>query len=229
MCTRPVVLSSRKVRYIFVFMKRIAKYILGLFMALSLQTNTVFAQFNTIQEYVYFQNQSGTNSIQKKSCQPTAGSILADSIKAESKNKSVQKKDYSRIVALPLKRIHITSSFGRRIHPITKKHSLHNGIDLRASYEEVYSMLPGTVHKTGEDKRSGKYIIVSTGDYKISYCHLSEIRVRQGENVIAGMPIAISGDSGLSTGPHLHLTIRIAGKLHNPETFLRYINVLQNT
>ena len=192
-------------------------------MALSLQTNTVYAQFNTIQEYGHSQNQSGTNSIQKKNCQPTAGSILVDSIKAESKNKSVQKKDYSRMVALPLKRIHITSSFGRRKHPITKKHSLHNGIDLRASYEEVYSMLPGTVHKTGEDKRSGKYIIVSTGDYKISYCHLSEIRVRQGENVIAGMPIAISGNSGLSTGPHLHIGIKLNGINQNPIILLEFV------
>ena len=185
-------------------------------MALSLQTNSVFAQFNTIQEYGHSQNKIGTNSIQNKSCQPTAGSILVDSIKAESKNKSVQKKDYSQMIALPLKRIHITSSFGRRIHPITQKHSQHNGIDLRASYEEVYSMLPGTVHKTGEDKRSGKYIIVSTGDYKISYCHLSEIRVRQGEVVIAGMPIGISGNSGQSTGPHLHMGVKHKNRFVNP-------------
>ena len=189
-------------------------------MALSLQTNSVFAQFNTIQEYGHSQNKIGTNSIQNKSCQPTAGSILVDSIKTESKNKSVQKKDYSQIIALPLKRIHITSSFGRRIHPITQKHTLHNGIDLRASYEEVYSMLPGTVHKTGEDKRSGKYIIIATGGYKLSYCHLSKIQVRQGEQVIAGMPIGISGNSGLSSGPHLHITFRFKDELINPSMLL---------
>ena len=185
-------------------------------MALSLQTNSVFAQFNTIQEYGHSQNKIGTNSIQNKSCQPTAGSILVDSVKADSKRGSIQKMGFNRMIASPLKRIHITSSFGRRIHPITKKRTLHNGIDLRASYEEVYSMLPGTIHKTGEDKRSGKYIIVSTGDYKISYCHLSEIRVRQGENVIAGMTIGISGNSGLSTGPHLHISCRLRNEHYNP-------------
>ena len=198
-------------------------------MALSLQTNTVFAQFNTIQEYGHSQNKIGTNSIKNKICQPTAGSILVDSIKAESKRGSIQKMGFNRMIASPLKRIHITSSFGRRIHPITKKRTLHNGIDLRASYEEVYSMLPGTVHKTGEDKRSGKYIIIATGGYKLSYCHLSKIQVRQGEQVIAGMPIAISGNSGLSSGPHLHLTLRIDGNLRNPETLLRCIDLFRNT
>lgn len=204
-------------------MKRIAKYILGLFMALSLQTNTVFAQFNTIHEYGHSQNQSGTNSILKKSCQPTARSILVDSIKAESKNKSVQKKDYSRMVALPLKRIHITSSFGRRIHPITKKHSLHNGIDLRAFYEDVYSMLPGIVNKTGEDNISGKYIKISTGHFQISYCHLSRIDVVDGSYIASGEQIGISGNSGRSKGPHLHITFRVKGIIQNPAWLLKHI------
>ena len=210
-------------------MKQKNKYIAIFSMALFLRIPSASAQFNTINEYGGYSDNGNSIYRHKKSCQPTTDSLLVDSVKTDYTKASVQIIDYSKVLALPLKNIHITSSFGRRIHPITKKHSLHNGIDLRASYEEVYSMLPGTVHRTGEDRRSGKYIIISTGDYKISYCHLSKINVRQGDLVLAGMPIGLSGNSGYSTGPHLHLTVRIDGKLHNPEALIRSVKLLQNT
>ena len=201
-------------------MKQKLKYFSAVIVAFSLQMTCAFAQFNTIHEYGEPSVKFRANACHKKSCQPTADSLLADSFKTDL-TIGYKKTDYSKLISLPLKRIHITSSFGRRFHPITKRHSLHNGIDLRASYEEVYSMLPGIVHKSGEDRRSGKYIIISTGDYKISYCHLSAIKVAKGDLVMAGTPIGITGNSGYSTAPHLHLTFRIAGKPHDPEILLR--------
>ena len=216
-------------RHNFVCMKQKYKYLAFLLMTLLMQTPSAHAQFNTIQEYGNQRTKKVQQTRHEKSCQPTADSVMVDSL-YRNKTKETEGVGFvNKMMALPLRRIHITSSFGRRIHPITKKSSVHNGVDLRASYEEVYSMLPGIVHKTGEDKRSGKYIIISTGDYKISYCHLSQINVRQGEMVMAGMPVGISGNSGYSTGPHLHLTVRIDGILQNPETLIKAIKLLRNT
>ena len=129
------------------------------------------------------------------------------------------------LVALPLETIHINSGFGMRRHPIYHKRIMHNGIDLSARYEKVYSMFPGTVIKVGQDSRSGKFVTVRTGNYTISYCHLSQQLVTENEFVNAGTNIAISGNTGASTGPHLHLTTKKDGQVFNPTILL---NVIQS-
>ena len=129
------------------------------------------------------------------------------------------------LVALPLETIHINSGFGMRRHPIYHKRIMHNGIDLSARYEKVYSMFPGTVIKVGQDSRSGKFVTLRTGDYTISYCHLSQQLVKENEFVNAGTNIAISGNTGASTGPHLHLTTKKDGQVFNPTILL---NVIQS-
>lgn len=110
-----------------------------------------------------------------------------------------------------------------RKHPISHKYILHNGIDLHARYEKVYSMFPGTVVRVGEDDRSGKYLTIRTGGYTISYCHLSLQLVNEKEFVNAGTVIAISGNTGASTGPHLHITAKKDGKAFNAAILLEYI------
>ena len=127
------------------------------------------------------------------------------------------------LAALPLEKIHINSGFGMRRHPIYHKRIMHNGIDLSARYEKVYSMFPGTVIKVGQDSRSGKFVTVRTGDYTISYCHLSQQLVTENEFVNAGTNIAISGNSGASTGPHLHLTTKKDGQVFNPTILINFI------
>ena len=127
------------------------------------------------------------------------------------------------LVALPLEKIHINSGFGMRRHPIYHKRIMHNGIDLSARYEKVYSMFPGTVIKVGQDSRSGKFVTVRTGDYTISYCHLSQQLVKENEFVNAGTNIAISGNTGASTGPHLHLTTKKDGQAINPTILINFI------
>ena len=130
------------------------------------------------------------------------------------------------LVALPLETIHINSGFGMRRHPIYHKRIMHNGIDLSARYEKVYSMFPGTVIKVGQDSRSGKFVTVRTGNYTISYCHLSQQLVKEKEFVSAGTIIAISGNTGASTGPHLHLTTKKDGQAFNAAILLEYIKNL---
>lgn len=136
---------------------------------------------------------------------------------------SAERTERNALVALPLKSIHIGSGYGMRVHPIYHKKMLHNGIDLTARYENVFSMFPGTVIQIGQDSRSGKYVTVRTGNYTISYCHLSVPYVHINDYVDAGTPIACSGNTGASTGPHLHITAKKDGKAFNPTTLLEYI------
>ena len=126
-------------------------------------------------------------------------------------------------VSLPLQRIHITSLFGMRLHPILHRYCMHNGVDLKAHYEKVFSMLPGRVVSIGQNKHSGKYAIIQTAGYSISYCHLSSVLVRDGQYVNAGEVVAVSGNTGMSTGPHLHLTIKKDGKVIDPTILLNYV------
>ena len=124
------------------------------------------------------------------------------------------------VFAYPLRKIKVTSSFGYRKDPFTGKKLLHNGLDLRARNEEVYAMLHGKVIRTGEDRRSGKYVILQHGNIQISYCHLSKIMVKVGTLVNPGKVVAISGSTGRSSGPHLHLTLRVKGEIIDPSILL---------
>ena len=182
------------------------------------------AQFNTIGA---ISNKRVNTTNPPKSHEALTDSIVvADSI-SESKNTNIegdgQTIDLMPLVALPLKNIHISSGFGMRMHPIYHKRILHNGIDLSARYENVYSMFPGTVVKVGQDNRSGKFVTVRTGDYTISYCHLSQPFVKENDFVTAGRNIALSGNTGASTGPHLHLTTKKDGKAFDPNILLEFI------
>lgn len=147
-----------------------------------------------------------------------------------SKNQLVQydfvneprEKNFSKIV-MPLNReISITSPYGIRTHPIFGASKFHNGIDLAANYENVYSVLDGIVTETGWDnKGGGNYIKIKHFDrFETAYLHLSEIYYRVGEFVKAGFIIAKSGNSGNSTGPHLHFSVKEFGQNINPTHFL---------
>ena len=84
-------------------------------------------------------------------------------------------------------------------------------------------MMQGEVIKVGRDKRSGLYVTLRHGDFTISYCHLSQTLVTKGTHVYPGTVIAMTGNSGRSTGPHLHLTLKKDGKNINPAILLNLI------
>ena len=126
-------------------------------------------------------------------------------------------------VSYPLKRITVTSPYGLRIDPFSKKRSRHNGIDLRAKGEEAYAMLSGVVVKVGYDRRSGNFVTLRHGGYTVSYCHLSQVLVRRGASVMPGEVIAITGNTGRSTGPHLHLTCKFQNRYINPGILLQFV------
>lgn len=105
---------------------------------------------------------------------------------------------------------YITSPFGQRIHPISGKDSVHDGIDYRASIGTyVYTPADGRVTKIKNDINGyGWYVVVKHPDGTSTlYAHLSDILVDVGDNVSAGCAIAKTGNSGSSTGQHLHYGI----------------------
>ena len=128
-------------------------------------------------------------------------------------------------IAMPLDKMLITSPFGVRYHPIFGGQKMHNGIDLGANYENVYTVLDGIVSEAGWDKNGGgNYIKVRHSNrFETSYLHLSQIYYRTGEVVKAGYIIGKSGNSGNSTGPHLHFAVKEYGKFINPTQFLNDI------
>lgn len=125
-------------------------------------------------------------------------------------------------LSLPLKdQLHITSPFGERFHPILKQERMHNGIDLRANYQHIYAVLDGVISAVGWDsKGGGVYIKVKHNTFETTYCHLSEVYYQQGESVKAGFIIGKSGNTGLSTAPHLHFSVKQNNEYINPVTFL---------
>ena len=126
-------------------------------------------------------------------------------------------------IFMPLKNgLSVTSPFGTRIHPIFGTRKSHNGADLKANYEKVYSVMDGIVTAAGWDsKGGGNYIkIRHSNSFVTSYLHLSQIYYKAGEFVKAGFIIAKSGNSGNSTGPHLHFSVIENGNYINPIRFL---------
>lgn len=132
-----------------------------------------------------------------------------------------QSQSHQRIASFPLHVIKISSKFGYRMDPFTKKRRLHNGIDLRASIgTETFAMLPGIITITGRDRSRGNYVMIRHGNYVVTYCHLSRILVRQGQMVEPGEAVGLVGSTGRSTGPHLHLMLHRGKQLLNPQILL---------
>ena len=130
-------------------------------------------------------------------------------------------------VSYPLEQIHVTSPYGKRKDPFTGKASHHCGIDLKARNEEVKAMFDGYVESIGQDSRSGRYIVLRHGNYLISYCHLSQVSAREGEELLAGDVVGITGNTGRSTGEHLHITCRLNGERIDPYTVLLEIRKIR--
>ena len=113
----------------------------------------------------------------------------------------------------------ISSSFNpRRVHPVTGRVAPHNGTDFATpTGTKVLSTGDGVVTRVGHHPFAGRYIdIQHGGQYKTRYLHLHKVLVRRGESISRGQAIALSGNSGRSTGPHLHFELHINGRPVDP-------------
>ena len=193
--------------------------IMALWAISCLAVSSAKAQFNTISDNAC---RYKVKKVEEKFLPPannqvdsiTANLPLQETESVDSKQKQWTS-SYSSIT-YPLKSIKITSPYGYRRDPFTGKLSWHSGLDLRAKNEPAYAMMDGIVEKVGYDNRSGNYVTLRHGNYHVSYCHLSSIIVRKGEYVYPGIIVGVTGDTGRSTGSHLHLTCKKNGKSINP-------------
>ena len=132
----------------------------------------------------------------------------------------------------------ITSTFGARVHPIYNVSLFHSGIDISASEgTKVQSTGDGIVAFSGYDKGYGQKITINHGyGYKTIYAHLSKSLVRQGQKVKRGEIIALSGNTGVSIGPHLHYEVEKNNIKVNPTAYFfdeknpdKFITTQKNT
>ena len=123
---------------------------------------------------------------------------------------------------MPVEAPYNASGFGRRIDPFTGQWAMHEGIDFLADAgSAVVAAAGGVVQFAGFHPQYGYMIDIDHGnDLVTRYAHLSKLFVREGDVVLRGRKMALSGTTGRSTGPHLHFEVRFRGAAQNPQKFL---------
>ena len=109
---------------------------------------------------------------------------------------------------------YITSYFGRRTAPTAGASTNHGAIDIGVSYQPVYAAEAGVVVAASYWSGYGNFIMIwhkARGELYTCYGHLSSFNVSSGQSVSRGQQIAVSGNTGVSTGPHLHFEVRSGG------------------
>jgi murein DD-endopeptidase MepM/ murein hydrolase activator NlpD len=116
----------------------------------------------------------------------------------------------------------VTSDFGQRLDPYTAERVMHDGLDIAApAGRDVLAPADGTVVFAGLEGGYGNVIVMDHGyGIKTRFGHLSQIMVKSGQHVKRGQTIAAIGNTGRSTGPHLHYEVRVNGVPENPRKFI---------
>ncbi|UTV27230.1 M23 family metallopeptidase [Photobacterium atrarenae] len=125
----------------------------------------------------------------------------------------------------PTPGIRMSSGFGTRVHPVTGKRRRHRGLDFAANTgTPIYAPADGVIEAVRPSKKgSGNFIKLNHSlGFATTYSHLSRFNVKRGQFVRKGDLIGWSGNTGLSTGPHLHYEIRFLGRALNPRPFVEW-------
>jgi len=159
-----------------------------------------------------------------------AGPLSNDEARANAILEGLDKMNLYRIAAvktpfaLPVKSaFRYTSGFGWRSDPLGKGRRLHKGTDFAASKgTPIYSTADGVVIKAGWSSGYGRHVEVRH-DFGIvtTYSHMSAISVQVGQRVSRGSKVGAMGNSGRSTGTHLHYEVHVGGNAVNPMTFIK--------
>ena len=130
---------------------------------------------------------------------------------------------YSLPLVEPVDNYYVSSNYGYRRDPITRRRAFHGGLDMVAPISDpVLASAPGVVISAGRNGPYGKMIELDHGHgIKSRYGHLEKINVSKGDTVVARQPIGKVGNTGRSTGPHLHFEVWFDGKARNPRKFLK--------
>lgn len=135
-------------------------------------------------------------------------------------NENINNKNFGKIL-WPVKSGKITSKFGNRNHPVLKSVKFHRGVDIAVSLgTPVYAGIRGIVTFAGKRGNYGNLVEIKGSDgIKVRYAHLSKIDVVAGQRVSDGEKVAETGNTGMSTGPHLHYEIIVDDSPVNPLNF----------
>lgn len=117
----------------------------------------------------------------------------------------------------------LTSNYGLRVDPFTKRPGWHGGVDMAAFYKApIVSTGPGKVVFAGRKSGYGRVVDVEHGfGFKSRYAHLHSISVKTGDDIAIGDTLGLMGSSGRSTGPHLHYEVWFQNKPYDPVKFLK--------
>lgn len=125
----------------------------------------------------------------------------------------------------PTPGIRMSSGFGSRVHPVTGKRKYHRGLDFAANTgTPIYAPADGVVEAVRpSNKGSGNFIKLNHSlGFATTYSHMSKFKIKRGQFVRKGDLLGMSGNTGLSTGPHLHYEIRFLGRALNPRSFVTW-------
>ncbi len=126
-------------------------------------------------------------------------------------------------LASPIQRYYVSSHYGRRVDPVRHTSAMHGGIDLVGAHKgKVNASAPGTVIHARRYGAYGNFVEIDHGNgITTRYGHLSRVLVRKGQKVARGDVIGLQGNTGRSTGSHLHYEVRFNNKTINPKYFLK--------
>ena len=122
----------------------------------------------------------------------------------------------------PLNReLPVASEFSQRTHPFTRQNRFYRGIDIRVPVgTKVFATAQGTVTHAAFDIKKGYHIVIKHSDiYSTTYTHLSKLMVKSGDKVKKREQIALSGNTGYSTAPHLHYEVHKNGQVVDPKKY----------
>lgn len=117
----------------------------------------------------------------------------------------------------------ISSRYGLRVNPFGSGHEFHNGIDFIVDRgTPIQATAPGRVEAAGHDGANGIRVAIDHGfGYRSVYSHLSKLSVKAGDPVQRGQIVGLSGNTGRSSGPHLHYTLYYRGQTVDPARYVR--------
>jgi murein DD-endopeptidase MepM/ murein hydrolase activator NlpD len=125
----------------------------------------------------------------------------------------------------PVNNKRITSNYGWRedpVNPVSGQMTFHRAVDLAGRLgDPVKAVLKGTVLHIDNNRNLGNFIILKHGEYQTLYAHLSAVSVKKGDEVGQGQLIGRVGETGYTTGPHLHFEVFRNGNRINPLEILK--------
>lgn len=156
------------------------------------------------------------------SIEPILETVLKDPVSAEVEVGTKTTLSYGGGDNYGVTRGRLTSGYGNRTHPISGVKKFHSGIDIAASTGTgVYAYASGTVIAVSQDNTLGKYIAIDHGNGLVTrYLHLSKQSVSKGDKVQTGDRIGSVGNTGYSTGSHLHFEVLKNGSYQNPWNYI---------